>query len=130
MQQEDFVDAALDCRFIALLQRCSSPASDASAPEILASPVLSLRPKGLPRRASRRKPGVVVDQETPVGHGLVADGADIRVVETQADIIVAAGVIQPGGPVELVGQAADAWLSSLALWVARASHNSAMKVAL
>ena len=50
-----------------------------------------------------------------MGIGVVTRLDDIVVVEAQADVVVAAHVIEPGGAVQFIGQATDALIEQLGI---------------
>ncbi len=59
---------------------------------------------------SAREP---VEEKTPVGSRIVAGGGNVRVFESETDVIVATNVVEPGGAIELVRQAEHAPLQKL-----------------
>ncbi len=51
---------------------------------------------------------VVIDQKIAMQSGVVARQADVVIVETEADVVVAAHVVEPGGALQFVRDAPDA----------------------
>lgn len=65
-----------------------------------------------------------------MSYRLVIDMLDIRIVKAQSDVVMTTDVVEPGGAVQFARQTAYALIQGLAFFVATASHNSAMNVAL